>query len=298
MRRLALAALVACVFVTLVGLVLARRACYFSQEPDASQSGRLRWVMPGSKKDRCACTSIRPGPVNMQAVRWSHPPFYTDTPIFTNDPEDIHDYFNCHDILECSEVRPLGMEDGRIRNASITVSSMWNDWANFGPTRARLNLETKSGSAAWCDAGSSDANSWIQVELGSNVIITGVITQGRGDYNYGNLDRWVTEFKVAFSDDGVDWTDVTNDGSRSPMKIGLLGTEDGRIPDASITASSFWDKNLNYAAHKFPGNSDKNTHVTTTFPKAFQARFLRILSTQWSIYCSMRFEVLGCRSHE
>ncbi|XP_038061076.1 uncharacterized protein LOC119731864 [Patiria miniata] len=81
--------------VTIWGVVLAERVCYFSQEPDASQSGRLRWVMPGSQEDRCACTSTRPGPVNVQPVRWSHPPFYTDTPIFTDDQEDIHDYFGC-----------------------------------------------------------------------------------------------------------------------------------------------------------------------------------------------------------
>ncbi|XP_038060521.1 lactadherin-like [Patiria miniata] len=155
------------------------------------------------------------------------------------------------------------MEDGRIPDASITVSSMWRNWAHFGPTRARLNLEATRGSAAWCNY--RDPNPWVQVDLGS-VIITDVITQGRGDYIYGNFDQWVTDFKVAFSDDGVDWTDVTNDGSCSPMK--------------------------------FPGNSDRNTHVTTTFPKAFQARFLRILPTRCHGHCCMRFEVLGCTIKE
>ncbi|XP_038060534.1 lactadherin-like [Patiria miniata] len=251
---------------TLMGVVSAERVCYFSQEPDARHPGRLRWFMPGSKEDHCACTSTRPGPVYMQPVRWSHPPFYTDTPIFTNDQEDIHDYFNCHvpptDDLKCSKGGPFGMEDGRIPDASITASSMWQNKTNHGPTRARLNLQAGSASA-WCNTGASETHPWIQVDLGSNVIITGVITQGRWDGNY--LD-WVTEFEVAYSDDGQEWTDVTDDESSTPMK--------------------------------FPGNFDKNTHVTTTFPKALQARFLRILPTQWERHCCMRFEVLGCTINE
>ncbi|XP_038060404.1 lactadherin-like isoform X2 [Patiria miniata] len=166
------------------------------------------------------------------------------------------------DVLECTEVGPFGMEDGRIPDANITASSMWSNRADHGPTRARLNLQAGMASA-WCNDEASDPDPWIQVDMGSNVIITGVITQGRGD---GNWPQWVTEFKVAYSDDGQDWTNVTDDGSSAPMK--------------------------------FPGNSDKNTHVTTTFPKAFQARFLRILPTQHNTHSSMRFEVLGCNSHE
>ncbi|XP_038052363.1 lactadherin-like [Patiria miniata] len=150
------------------------------------------------------------------------------------------------------------MEDGRIPDASITASSVHPNPADFGPTRARLNLQVTSGAAAWCSAPrASDSNPWVQVDLGCNATITGVITQGRGEHQ-----QWVTEFKVAYSDDGQEWTDVTDDGSRTTMK--------------------------------FPGNSDRNTHVTTTFPKAFQARFLRILPTQWYKYCCMRIEVIGC----
>ncbi|XP_038060597.1 lactadherin-like [Patiria miniata] len=168
------------------------------------------------------------------------------------------------DYLECSEVGPFGMEDGRIPDASITASSIWENSAGFVPARARLNLQDTSGGAGagWCNDGASDnTNPWIQADLGCNATITGVITQGRGDYH-----EWVTQFKVAYSNDGQEWTDVTDDGSSTPMK--------------------------------FSGNSDQNTQVTTTFPKAFQARFLRILPTQWSTYCCMRFEVLGCKSHE
>ncbi|XP_038060533.1 EGF-like repeat and discoidin I-like domain-containing protein 3 [Patiria miniata] len=165
------------------------------------------------------------------------------------------------DVLECSEAGPLGMEDGRIPNASITASSFWGNLADHAPRKARLNTEVYA--ASWVSAGSSDPNPWIQVDFGCIVIITSLITQGRGDQR----DRqWVTEFQVAYSNDGQEWTNVNAEGESAPTK--------------------------------FPGNSDRNTYVTTTFPKAFQARFLRILPTQWSVHCSMRFEVIGCKSHE
>ncbi|XP_038060527.1 lactadherin-like [Patiria miniata] len=194
-------------------------------------------------------------------------PLYSQLDVFRNQIDAVkacvHDSCCKKDVLECTEVGPFGMEDGRIPDASITASSMWSNRADHGPTRARLNLQVRGGAAAWCNDEASDPDPWIQVDFGSNVIITGVITQGRGD---GNWRQWVTEFKVAYSNDGQEWTDVTDDGSSTPMK--------------------------------FPGNSDKNTRVTTTFPKAFQARFLRILPTQHHTHSSMRFEVLGCNSHE
>ncbi|XP_038051445.1 lactadherin-like isoform X1 [Patiria miniata] len=160
--------------------------------------------------------------------------------------------------LECSEAGPLGMEDGRIPDANITASTFWSNSAAWAPYRGRLNLE----GAAWLYAGSSDPNPWIQVDFGGRVIITGVITQGRPD----NYNQWVTEFQVAYSNDGQQWTDVTAEGESAPTK--------------------------------FPGNSDRSNPVTTTFPKALQTRFLRILPTEWSAHCSMRLEVLGCKSHE
>ncbi|XP_038060495.1 retinoschisin-like [Patiria miniata] len=255
MRRLALAALVACVFVTLMSEVLAERVCYFSQEPDARQPGRLRWFMPGSKEDRCACTSTRPGSVYMQPLHWSHPPFYTDTPIFTNDPEDIHDYFNCHGDSSCSVEGPLGMEDGRIPDERITASSFWQNRADHAPPRARLNIQGYA--AAWCNEETTDNISpWIQVDFVDTVTITGLITQGRGDN-----DQRVTEYQVTYSDDGQSWHHVT---------------------DADGTTM------------KFPGNKDRNTLVTTRLPFALRTRILRIHPTAWNLYCSMRFEVIGC----
>ncbi|XP_022103937.1 uncharacterized protein LOC110986398 [Acanthaster planci] len=97
MRPLARWSLVAVSLVALLGVVRAEKVCYFSQEPDRRQNGRLRWVLPGSKSDHCRCTSIWPGPLYTKPLQRSQEPFYTDTPIFTSDQEEIHHFFECHD---------------------------------------------------------------------------------------------------------------------------------------------------------------------------------------------------------
>ncbi|XP_022100015.1 fibrinogen C domain-containing protein 1-A-like [Acanthaster planci] len=99
MQPLAFGSVVAVILVqvTYLGTVLAEKVCYFSQEPDPSQNGRLRWVLPGSKSDQCACTSILPGPVYTVPLQRSQGPLYTDTPIFTSNQEEIHDYSDCND---------------------------------------------------------------------------------------------------------------------------------------------------------------------------------------------------------
>ncbi|XP_038060028.1 lactadherin-like [Patiria miniata] len=190
-------------------------------------------------------------------------PLYSQLDVFRDQLDAVH--VSCtKDVLDCSEVGPLGMEDGRIPDASITASSFFYNLANYAPHRARLNFQGGI-SSAWASAGPSDPNPWIQVDFGTSVIVTGVITQGRGDSPYDN--QLVSEFKVAYSNDGQEWTYVTAEGATSPRK--------------------------------FPGNlKGHNSQVTTTFPKAFQAKFLRILPTKWGAHCSMRFEVLGCESHE
>ena len=44
-------------------------------------------------------------------------------------------------MARCSQDEPLGMEDGRIPDESITASSIYNEWVSFcGPQRARLKL--------------------------------------------------------------------------------------------------------------------------------------------------------------
>ena len=41
----------------------------------------------------------------------------------------------------CPDGKPLGMEDGRIPDDSLTASSTWRDKADHSPVMARLNTE-------------------------------------------------------------------------------------------------------------------------------------------------------------
>ena len=72
---------------------VAAKVCYLDQEQD--HQGKLRWVKPAERVDRCACTSLRPGGVSMMRSHRNEEPEYTDNPMFTDDVEEIKGYFNC-----------------------------------------------------------------------------------------------------------------------------------------------------------------------------------------------------------
>lgn len=62
--------------------------------------------------------------------------------------------------------------------------------------------------AGWCASGNS-VGQWIQLDNGKIGSISGVITQGRGDY-----DQWVKTFKVKYKDESGSWWDI--DGKTFP----------------------------------------------------------------------------------
>ncbi|XP_038046744.1 lactadherin-like [Patiria miniata] len=236
--------------------------CIIEQEPDP-ETGRYRWLIQAH--DPCQCAEIGMGGFSTFVPYRPYEVTYYDTFLISSDPKQIQQWLNCTGLLHsfyfsdgppCSVGGPLGMEDGRIRNESITASSVWGNFTNHAPPRARLN--TQGHAAAWVSAGNSDPNPWIQVDFVSMVTITGLITQGRGD----QVDtQWVTEYQVTYSDDGQSWNHMTD--------------ADG-------------------ASVKFAGNSDRNTLVTARFSSALHTRILRIHPLEWSTHCSMRFEVIGC----
>lgn len=55
------------------------------------------------------------------------------------------------------------------------------------------------GTGGWSPA-DSNAQQWLQMDLGNRVEITAVATQGR----YGSSD-WVTSYSLMFSDTGRNW---------------------------------------------------------------------------------------------
>lgn len=67
--------------------------------------------------------------------------------------------------------------------------------------------------------------------------------------------QWVSSYKVKYKDESGSWWDI-----------------DGKI---------------------FPGNTDRNTKVTTTFSKPVRARYIRIYPQEWNGHISMRADIIA-----
>ncbi|KAB0398370.1 hypothetical protein E2I00_019124 [Balaenoptera physalus] len=99
----------------------------------------------------------------------------------------------------------------------------------------------------------------LAIDLGSQKRVTGIITQGARDF--GHI-QYVAAYKVAYGDDGVNWTEYRDQGAVE-SKI-------------------------------FPGNMDNNSHKKNMFEVPFLARFVRILPVAWHNRITLRVELLGC----
>ena len=95
-------------------------------------------------------------------------------------------------ILACKNPKALGMERGKITDAQLTASSVYNSL--HGATNARLNFVKNSGS--WSSK-RNDLKQWLQVDFKYSATITDILTQGRG-----RLDQWVRSYTVSYSSDG------------------------------------------------------------------------------------------------
>ncbi|XP_062946491.1 lactadherin [Cynocephalus volans] len=162
------------------------------------------------------------------------------------------------EVNGCS--RPLGLKDDTIPDKQITASSTFKTWGlpafAWYPFYGRLDKQGKFN--AWT-AQSNGASEWLQVDLGSQKQVTGIVTQGARDF--GHI-QYVAAYKVAYSDDGLKWTEYK---------------EQGAI-DSKI----------------FPGNSDNNSHKKNLFERPFLARFVRVLPVAWHNRITLRLELLGC----
>ena len=102
------------------------------------------------------------------------------------------------------------MESGAIKDAQISASTQWNN--NYGTSRARLNLKlTRVKGGAWVTR-VLDLKQWLQVDLGSHTIVTGVATQGR---NAPRSWQWVTKYRLQYSTDGVNFHFYIEKGDNS-----------------------------------------------------------------------------------
>lgn len=164
-------------------------------------------------------------------------------------------------LERCSE--PLGMESGSIPDQDISVSSS-HDSSFVGARHSRLNVDR--GGGAWCPRGMATraAEEWLQVDLHSLHVVTGVRTQGR--FGHGQGQEYAETFFVDYQRPGV-------------------------------TRWLRWrDRHSN---QRLAGNADTNTVVERPLQPPVLASRVRVVpySDHMRTVC-MRVELLGCRYSE
>ncbi|XP_071495403.1 lactadherin-like [Diadema antillarum] len=171
--------------------------------------------------------------------------------------------------IKCCNGFELGLQSGVLPDSSLTASSCSTNSACAN--KARLN-----GTSAWKPSTSSSSE-WLQVNLLSTYLVSGIITQGRG-----GSKKFVTSYAISFSTDGSTWNQYTdpltgsNMGDKPPELITStsenlqqptyasacrpsfddegckvergdpLGVGDGSIPDDRLTSSSTYNGQTNF----------------------------------------------------
>ncbi|XP_078695242.1 uncharacterized protein LOC144924161 [Branchiostoma floridae x Branchiostoma belcheri] len=154
--------------------------------------------------------------------------------------------------IQCSISQPVGMESGTIQNHKVTASSRHDEsYVTFG----RLDQFDIATVGDWGPS-QNDIHQWLQVDIGSAFLVTGVITQGSVEG-----PAWVKSYKLQFSTDALNWiTQLDQSGNEK----------------------------------EFQGNVDQNTPVPATLPAPVAARYVRFLPQTWQNNIRMRVEVLAC----
>ncbi|XP_015756081.1 PREDICTED: uncharacterized protein LOC107335265 [Acropora digitifera] len=150
--------------------------------------------------------------------------------------------------------RPIGMENGKIRDTQISASSEAD--SNHAAKLGRLNQKPAGKRIGAWAAGIPNAYQFLQIDLRIPMKITSVSTQGRND----NTNQWVTRYTIEYSLDGAHF-------------------------------KTFWSHGNVYY---FPGNTNRNGIVMHRLFPMPRARVLRFRPNRWHRWISMRVEVHGC----
>lgn len=164
--------------------------------------------------------------------------------------------YGCPIRYEENCINPLGLEDGRIPDESLTdnVEDMMSK-----PNNARLNKRVVDFPFGW--KASEGSSQWLQIDLGSMHKIDKVAVQGSWDATMSTF--YVTKFKVQFSNNSVTWNYVKENGQPKAFS----GPTDG-----------------------FDALAPKLLRI----PEEVEARYIRILPEESSSMKVMRLELYGC----
>ncbi|XP_076820978.1 lactadherin-like [Clavelina lepadiformis] len=144
------------------------------------------------------------------------------------------------------EVCLAGVKSGRVRDDEMTASSMHSQ--PYAAHEGRLDVERYRAPPP------SKYGQWLQVDLRTPTTVTGVVTQGGGDW-------WVTSFKILFGN-STNQMQVTQDVDGNDMI--------------------------------FQGNTDTDTHVQNIFLNPIKAKYFRIIAVTFHTGISLRLDYLTC----
>ena len=170
------------------------------------------------------------------------------------------------------------MESGKILDPAIEGSSVFN--INFLPHYGRLNVNR--GGCGWSPKSAERDSSWIRVDLGDTMSVTGIATQGvcNSDHNF-----WVTSYSVSYSVDFGDWEFLKESGS---TKVGLLTL-------FLFTTFKFTHIGNLFFQKIFTGNTDSTTILTHGFKNPIIARYIKITPQSYTNAPVLRMELYtGC----
>ena len=105
------------------------------------------------------------------------------------------------------------MYSERIPDERITASS----WLSSEHLPYYGRLGTNIGQGSWC-AGASDTNLFLEIDLGMEHLIKGIITEGKHRLSSDQLgEAWVTEFSISFTTTREQWNNVTDVQTHQPI---------------------------------------------------------------------------------
>ncbi|XP_030749920.1 hemocytin [Sitophilus oryzae] len=158
----------------------------------------------------------------------------------------------------CTEDRYINLIQGDqpLPDSAFSASSVLS--ASFAPKYGKLNTKiTEKSGGSWAPQ-YTNQEQYLEVDLGQQEPVYGVIVQGSPLY-----DEYVTSYMVLYSPDGFDFYYVLNEESPPRPQI-------------------------------FRGSIDGNTPVKQIFNKPFEASIVRIKPQTWNNGISLRVEIIGC----
>ena len=106
----------------------------------------------------------------------------------------------------------------------MTASSQQSDLTK--PSYGRLNGVRGNG---WCAGTASSTHDWLQVDLGRTVKVCSLSAQGEVNGN-----RWVTDFKLRYSTDGISWRYYMNANGAQVVRFFNLNIFDSLYRNANF----------------------------------------------------------------